>query len=109
MNPLTYKLLKDIAKQQQETKDLIMTIIDDMNSFISDINVKTNEIAAALDEIKTDIETLLANAGPGNTPPELVTAMEEMRNKLAALSASATSIAALDDSVEEPPPEEPPL
>jgi methyl-accepting chemotaxis protein len=91
---------------QQEIKEIIMGMKEDFDKFVKDVNARTNEIGEALTEIQADIERLISSGA--NTPPEIVTEMEAVNAKLAALAASSTAIAALDNPVV-PPVEEPPL
>jgi hypothetical protein len=83
---------------------LIMGLKEDFATFVVAVNERTNEIAAALDEIKTDIEGLL---NP-NTPPETAAAMADIQAKLTVLSDTSKAIAALNNPVVPPPVEPPP-
>ena len=80
-----------------------MGLKEDFALFVTAVNEKTNAIAAALDEIKIDIEALKNPA----TTPEMLLAMSEIQAKLTALSTTAAAIAADDEPVV--PTEEPPL
>jgi methyl-accepting chemotaxis protein len=93
------KMLSEI----HENKEKIMSLKEDFNQFVADVNTRTNEIGAALTEIQADIERLIA--ANTNTPAEVLAGMEAIKAKLGELSATSTAIAALDNPVETPPEE----
>lgn len=109
MNLWTYRKIKKLLNNQsviQESLDRIevkiMGLKEDFNAFVASVNERTNEISAALEEIKLDIEAL---KNP-QTPADLAAAVADVQLKLSAVSTTAAAIAA-DDTVVVPPPIEP--
>lgn len=95
-------ILISIRSSQFRTERIIMGLKEDFTSFVAAVNERTNEIGAALDEIRTDIEGMLNPS----TPPDVVSAMTDITAKLQALSDTSKAIAALNNAVV-PPPVEP--
>jgi hypothetical protein len=91
--------LDTIITSQNKIKELIMGLKEDFVTFTTAVNERTNEIAAALEEIKADIEGLLNPT----TPPETVVAMAAIQEKLQMLSDASKAIAALNNPVVPPP------
>jgi len=92
---IQYKMNSYVLHRLDRLEEIIMGLKEDFDTFVAAVNARTNEIAAALDEIRLDIAALKNPA----TTPEMLAAMNDIQAKLVALSAAATAIAADDTPV----------
>jgi hypothetical protein len=79
-----------IERRLGHMEKTIMGLKEDFAAFVAAVNVATNDISAALDQIKVDIAALLANNA---TPPEVADGISNIEGQLTKLSDAAKAIA----------------
>jgi glycyl-tRNA synthetase beta subunit len=101
----TMPRLESIHKDVTFIKEKVMTMLADFEAFKANVAAGLDTIQTELTEIQADIERL--QAASTNTPPEVLASMQALKERVAAIAASATQIANIDNPAPVEPPTEP--